>query len=446
MTAETMPTRATPTRPSMNRLIVAATIGNVLEWFDFIVYAFFAVTIAEVFFPTGDPTVSLLVTFGAFGLAYFGRPLGAIVIGGYTDRAGRKAGLLMSIALMMIGTTMMAVTPGYATIGLAAPIIITLARLVQGFSVGGEFGSAVTFLSEHGGERKGYGASWQFATAGIITFLVSAFGVALTTLLTHQQLVSWGWRVPYFFGMLVGPAGLYIRAKVVETQEFLEAEKPAAMPIADLLRRHPLAVLLAFGISIVSNSSYYILAYVPTYGIKTLHLPAYVGYVATLIGGGVLAIGAPFAGHWSDKIARPRIMVITCWLFVLTAYPAFYLMAAWPSLTALIVAVAWLNLVKAGYSGVLPSLLSEQFSVETRAIGVSLSFSIAVSIFGGLAPLVASWLIAKTGDKLSPSYYLVFTAVLSLVALMAIQRRGRRAESHGAAGLLLAGETPVEGS
>src|SRR5579863_9399023 len=176
--------------PSMRRLIVAATIGNVLEWFDFVVYTFLAVTLAEVFFPAHDPTVSLLVTFGAFGLAYFIRPLGAIVVGGYTDRAGRKAGLMLSIALMMIGTTLMALTPGYATIGIAAPIIITLARLLQGFSVGGEFGSAVSFLSEHAGARRGFSASWQFATGGMITALASLFGVALTTLLTHQQLVD----------------------------------------------------------------------------------------------------------------------------------------------------------------------------------------------------------------------------------------------------------------
>ena len=168
-----------------------------------------------------------MITFGAFGLAYFVRPLGAIVVGGFTDRAGRKAGLLLSIALMMIGTTLMAVTPGYATIGIAAPIILTLARLLQGFSVGGEFGSAVSFLAEHGGGRRGFAASWQFATGGMITVLASLFGVTLTTLLTHEQLVDWGWRIPYFFGMLVGPAGLYIRAKVVETPEFVEAEQPA---------------------------------------------------------------------------------------------------------------------------------------------------------------------------------------------------------------------------
>src|SRR5580704_16772075 len=380
MIANTAQVAVHPQPPSMRRMIVAATIGNVLEWFDFVVYGFFAVTIAEVFFPAGNPTVSLLITFGAFGLAYLVRPLGAIVVGGFTDRAGRKAGLLLSIALMMIGTTLMAVTPGYATIGLAAPILLTLSRLLQGFSVGGEFGSAVSFLAEHGGRRRGFAASWQFATGGMITVLASLFGVTLTTLLSHDQLL-----------------------------------------------RYPLEVLLSLGISIISNSSFYILAYIPTYGVKTLHLPRATGFTATLVGGIVLAIGCPLAGLWSDKMARrPQLMVVTCWLFVLTSYPAFYLMAAWPSLATCIIAVAWLQLCKAGYSGVLPSLLSELFPVETRAIGVALGYSISVSVFGGLAPLVATWLIAATGDSLSPSYYLIFTALLSLAALMAIQWRATR--------------------
>ena len=435
MTADTLPAAVLPKPPSMRRMIVAATIGNVLEWFDFVVYGFFAVTIAEVFFPTHDPTVSLLVTWGAFGLAYFVRPLGAIVVGSYTDRAGRKAGLLLSISQMMIGTTLMALTPGYATIGVAAPILITLARLLQGFSVGGEFGSVVSFLAEHAGVRRGFSASWMFATGGMITVLASLFGVTLTTLLTHQQLVDWGWRIPYIFGMLVGPAGLYLRAKIADTPEFIKAEKPETMPIADLLRRYPLESLLALGISIISNASFYILTYIPTYGVKTLHLPQATGFTATLIGGVILAIGCPFAGHWSDKLPRPLLMVITCVLFVVTPYPAFYLMATWPSLATCIIAVAWLQLVKAGYSGVLPSLMSDQFPVDTRAVGIAFGYSISVSVFGGLAPLVATWLIAQTGDPLSPSYYLIFTALLSLIALIAIGRRtARRDRTLGLAG------------
>ena len=222
---------------------------------------------------------------------------------------------------------------------------------------------------------------------------------------------------------------------MVETPEFLKAEKPATVPLRNLLRRHPLPVLLALGISIISNSSFYLLLYIPTYGVKQLHLPAYTGFVATLVGGVILAVGCPLAGHWSDKIPRPLIMVVMCSLFVLTAYPSFYLMVAWPSLVACIIAVGWLNLVKAGYSGVLPSLMAEQFPVETRAIGVSLGYSISVTIFGGFAPFIATWLIAQTGDPLSPSYYLMFTALLSLVSLMAIQwRTARRDRAFALAG------------
>jgi MHS family proline/betaine transporter-like MFS transporter len=411
-------------RPGLRRVIVAATIGNVLEWFDFLVYGFFAVYIAEVFFPATDPTVSLLITFGTFGLSYVARPLGAIIVGTYTDRAGRKAGLTLSIGLMLIGTALMVVTPGYATIGITAPIIIMAARILQGFSVGGEFGSAVAFLTEHGGDRKGFSASWQWATTGIVSVIVALFGLALTTLLTHQQLIDWGWRIPYVFGLLVGPAGLYIRARISETPEFLSAEKSPRVPISDLLGRQPVSVLLALGASIVSNSSYYLLLYIPTYGVKTLHLPAYTGFAATLVGGILLASFAVIAGHRSDKMQpRARLMLITAWLFLLTAYPCFWLMDKYPSLASCMFAVGFLNLIKGGYSGVLPSVLCEQFPVETRAVGVAFAFSVSVTIFGGFAPFFATWLIARTGDPLSPAYYLMATAFLSIIALMVIERR-----------------------
>jgi MHS family proline/betaine transporter-like MFS transporter len=337
--------------------------------------------------------------------------------------------LTLSIGLMLIGTTLMLVTPGYATIGVAAPIIITIARLLQGFSVGGEFGSAVAFLVEHGGTRRGFSASWQWATTGIVSIIVSLFGLVLTTQLSHQQLIDWGWRIPYVFGLLVGPAGLYIRSRMTETPEFLETEKAPRVPIGDLLRRHPVTLLLALGASIVSNSSYYLLLYVPTYGVKTLNLPPYTGFAATLVGGIILAVASVIAGHWSDKtVPRTRLMLITAWLFLLTAYPSFWLMDAYPSLASAMIAVGFLNLIKAGYSGVLPSVLCELFPVETRAVGVAFAFSVSVTIFGGFAPFVATWLIARTGDPLSPAYYLMVTAVLSIIALIAINRRTARAE------------------
>jgi MFS transporter, MHS family, proline/betaine transporter len=413
--------------PRLTSVIVAATIGNILEWFDFLVYGFFAATLAEVFFPVGNPTVSLLITFAAFGLSYVVRPLGAAVIGTYTDRAGRKAGLMLSIALMMIGTMLIVVTPGYATIGIAAPVIITIARLLQGFSVGGEFGSAVAFLVEHAGARKGYSASWQWSSTGIISVIVALFGLTLTTLLTHQQLVDWGWRIPYVFGLLVGPVGLYIRSRMVETPEFLGAIKSPTLPISELLHRHPMPVLLALGASIISNSSYYLLLYIPTYAVKTLHLPAYTGFAATLLGGVVLAVCSVIAGHWSDKTGRTRIMLAMAWLFAIAAYPTFWLMVAYPSLATAMFAVGFLNLIKAGYSGVLPSLLAEQFPAHSRAVGIAFSYSVSVTIFGGFAPFVATWLIAETGDPLSPSFYLMATALLSIIALLAIQRRIVRA-------------------
>ncbi len=196
------------------------------------------------------------------------------------------------------------------------------------------------------------------------------------------------------------------------------------MPIGDLLRRHPVSLLLALGASVVSNASYYLLLYIPTYGVKTLHLPAYTGFAATLLGGIILAVFSVAAGYWSDRIAsRPRIMLIAGWLFLLAAYPCFWLMDAHPSLATAMFAVGLLNLIKAGYSGVLPSVMSEQFPVETRAVGVAFSYSISVTIFGGFAPFAATWLIAHTGDPLSPSYYLMAAALLSIIALMAIQRR-----------------------
>jgi len=421
MTAEALapPVRA---RPTLTRVIVAASLGNALEWFDFLVYGYFAVTISKVFFPSGNETASLLAALGTFSVSFLMRPIGAILIGAYTDRAGRKAGLTLSILLMVVGTTMTALTPGYATIGLAAPILIFVARVLQGFSVGGEFGSAVTFLAEQTASRKGFVASWQWASTGITGALASGFGLVLTSALSPEQLVEWGWRVPFLFGILIGPVGLYIRRRLDETPEYVEI-KPTRTPARDVLRDHPLEMLLAMGASAISNSSAYIILYIPTFAMKELHLPQATGFTATLVGAVILGIASPFAGHFSDKFGRSGILTGTAWLFFLTIYPVFYLMVASPSLATAIFAAGWLSLVKAGYSGVLPSQLAELFPTQVRGIGVSLSFAVAVTIFGGFTPFVATWLIAVTGNSLSPSFYMMLTAGLSIIALLFVRRR-----------------------
>jgi MHS family proline/betaine transporter-like MFS transporter len=409
-------------KPTLTRVIVAASLGNALEWFDFLVYGYFAVTISKVFFPSANETASLLATLGTFSVSFLVRPIGAILIGAYTDRAGRKAGLTLSILLMVIGTTLTALMPGYATIGLAAPILILIARLLQGFSVGGEFGSAVTFLAEQTASRKGFVASWQWASTGITGALASGFGILLTTTLSPEQLVDWGWRVPFLFGILVGPVGLYIRRRLDETPEYVEI-KPTRTPVRDVVREHPIEVLLAMGAAVVSNSSAYIILYIPTYAMKELHLPQATGFTATFVGAVILGIVSPFAGHLSDKFGRSGLLTGTAWLFFLTTYPVFYLMVAYPSLATAIFAAGWLSLVKAGYSGVLPSQLAELFPTAVRGIGVSLSFAIAVTIFGGFTPFVATWLIAVTGNSLSPSFYIMFTAALSIIALVFVRLR-----------------------
>jgi MHS family proline/betaine transporter-like MFS transporter len=409
-------------KPTLTRVIVAASLGNALEWFDFLVYGYFAVTISKVFFPSVNETASLLATLGTFSVSFLVRPIGAILIGAYTDRAGRKAGLTLSILLMVIGTTMTALMPGYATIGLAAPILILVARLMQGFSVGGEFGSAVTFLAEQTASRKGFVASWQWASTGITGALASGFGILLTTILSPEQLIDWGWRVPFLFGILIGPVGLYIRRRLDETPEYVEI-KPTRTPVRDVVREHPIEVLLAMGAAVVSNSSAYIILYIPTYAMKELHLPQATGFTATFVGAVILGIASPLAGHLSDKFGRSGILTGTAWLFFLTTYPVFYLMAAYPSLATAVFAAGWLSLMKAGYSGVLPSQLAELFPTRVRGIGVSLSFAIAVTIFGGFTPFVATWLIAMTGNNLSPSFYIMFTAALSIIALVFVRLR-----------------------
>ncbi|MGF6480401.1 MFS transporter [Paraburkholderia sp. JPY419] len=404
------------------RAVAAASVGNALEWFDLVVYGFFAVTISKLFFPAGNDTVSLLLTLGTFGVSFFMRPLGAIVIGAYSDRAGRKAALTVSILLMMSGTLIIAILPTYQSIGLAAPLILVLARLMQGFSAGGEFGSATAFLAEHVPGRRGFYASWQMASQGLTTLLAAGFGALLTGGLSPEQLTSWGWRVPFFFGLLIGPVAFYIRARLDETPEFLAAETTRT-PLRDTFATQKLRLVIAMGVVILGTVSSYLMLFMPTYGVRQLGLAPSVAFAAIAVTGLIQMVFSPVAGHWSDLHGRTRIMLGAAVLLFVLVYPAFAFLIAHPSFGTLIVWQIVFGFLVSGYFGATPGLLSEIFPVQTRTTGMSLAYNIAVTIFGGFGPFIIAWLISVTGSKAAPSYYMMFAALLSIAALIGARRK-----------------------
>lgn len=403
-------------KPSLYKTLFATCIGNALEWFDIAVYVFFAHYISKAFFPTDDETLSLIITFSTFGLSFLIRPIGAIVLGSYADRAGRKASLLMSIALMMLGCAMIAFMPTYETIGIAAPILIILARLIQGFSAGGEFGSSTAFLVEHFPERKSFIASWQFATQGISSLLAALFGYGLSELLTEAQIYDWGWRIPFFFGLLIGPVGLYIRRHIHEPKMFNNSEK-AKSPLKEIVFFQKKLFFIAAGLMVISTAVNYMLTYIPTYSIKTLGLDASTAYRATIVSGLILTILTPLVGLWAERVGRLPLMAGSLILLVCTVYPSFWFTVNNLTPMTLIMLVAWLATLKSIYFATVPSLMADIFPIQTRATGMALSYNISVTIFGGFAPAICTMLIKVTNDSLSPSYYLVVVSFLSLFAL-----------------------------
>jgi len=408
---------APPWRP-----VISASIGNALEWFDLVVYGFFAATISKLFFPTGDDTVSLLLTLGTFGVSFFMRPLGAVVIGAYADRAGRKAALTLSILLMFAGTLMIAIVPTYGSIGLWAPAVLVVARMIQGLSAGGEFGSATAFLAEHAPKRRGFFSSWQVASQGLTTLLAAGFGAVLTGTLTPEQMAAWGWRVPFIFGLLLGPVAYYIRRNVDESPEFSSIEATAT-PLRDTFADQKERLLLAVGIVVLGTVATYLVLFMPTYGVKQLGLPASVVFAATMMVGVIQMLFSPVIGHLSDSLGRVRIMLIAAVLLLLAIYPMFALLVARPSFGTLLFVEIVLGCLMTAYFAPVPALLSELFPTQTRTTGLSLSYNTAVTIFGGFAPFILTWLISVTNDKLSPSYYLVFAAAISITALLFTRSR-----------------------
>ncbi|QIQ21386.1 MFS transporter [Zophobihabitans entericus] len=403
-------------KPSLYKTLFATCIGNALEWFDIAIYAFFASYIARAFFPVKDETLSLIITFASFGISFLIRPIGAIVLGAYADKHGRKASLLASIALMMVGSLMIATMPTFATIGIAAPILILVARLIQGFSAGGEFGSSTAFLVEHFPERKAFIASWQFATQGVSTLMAALFGLILAKTLTEAQIYDWGWRIPFIFGLLIGPVGLYIRRHIDESPTFKAAEK-SQQPLKEIVTRQKSLFFIAVGLMVISTAINYMLNYVPTYATKTLGVASSTAYTATVVAGVILTVVTPMVGLLAEKVGRLPLMVGSLVLLLVTVYPGFSLTISYLSPTSLILLIGWLALLKSVYFATVPSMMADIFPVKTRATGMALSYNVAVTVFGGFAPMICTSLISLTGSSLAPSYYLIVVGFMSLFAL-----------------------------
>lgn len=351
------------------------------------------------------------------------RPLGGIVIGAYADRAGRKKAMTLTIFLMALGCALIALAPTYAQIGVAAPLLIVLARLIQGFSAGGEVGASTTLLVEHATPaNRGYMASWQFASQGLGILLGAVVVGVLSTALTPQAMESWGWRVPFFLGMLIAPVGMYIRRHLEESLEIKDQPAHAAprrSSLSEVCGEHGRTVLAAI-LSIIGGTAaaYVVTFYMPTYAIRELGMPPPVALFGAALTG-LLSFGlAPFIGRWSDRIGRKPLIVWSRIALVLLIYPGFLWLnvSPTPAVLFLVVGALSITLVMQTVPGI--TMLPEMFPKHVRASGMSLVYSVGVALFGGFSPLISTWLLNATGNKFAPAWYLLVMTSVSLLGLI----------------------------
>jgi MHS family proline/betaine transporter-like MFS transporter len=397
--------------------VAAAVIGNVLEWYDFGVYAFVAIYISRNFFPQGNEVTALLSTFLAYGLGFLARPLGAIVIGHVGDARGRKTALLITILLMAIGTVLIGLLPTFETIGYLAPLLLVVARLLQGFSAGGEWGSSTAFIVEWApaGERGYYGS---FQQTSVVAGLLMGSGVAavLNTVMTPDDMASWGWRIPFLLGALIGPVGMYMRRTIDETPAY---RRLAATPEAAQDSTSPwLLAGRAFGFTIVWTVCFYILLnYMPTYTQKYLHLSASAALWSNTIGLFVLLAGIPVMGRLSDRVGRKPLLLACCVAYIVLPYPIFSFLVGGAPYVALVAVQMLFAVLISMFSGPGPAAIAEIFPTRTRSLWMTSGYALSVSIFGGFAPLLSVWLIDRFASPLAHTFYLIAAAIVSTVVI-----------------------------
>jgi MFS transporter, MHS family, proline/betaine transporter len=409
---------------TIRRAVVGASIGNMVEWFDFAVYGYLATYIAANFFPEGNPTANLLSTFAIFAAAFFVRPLGGLFFGPLGDKIGRQRVLATVIILMSVATFAIGLLPGYAAIGIWAPILLVAARLLQGFSAGGEFGGGATFLAEYSeDDRRGLTVSWlEFST--LIGFILgSGVVLVLNTSLGEETMTAWGWRIPFLIAGPLGIVGLYIRLRLEDTPEFRALESTgevAQSPLREAIVENWRQILQVGGLVIIQNVGFYIvLVYMQTYITEQLEYSSTSASLSTVLTLLVAMILIPPLGALSDRVGRKPLLMASCIGFAVLTYPLFLLLNA-GSLVAAILAHIALGILQALFISTSVAALTELFPTRVRYGGFSIGYNISVAIFGGSAPFLATWLISATGNPLSPAFYVIFGAVATLLTILTI--------------------------
>ncbi len=405
--------------------VAAVVIGNALEWYDFIVFGFLTVVIARLFFPAEDQYSGLLLTTATFGVGFFMRPVGGVMLGLYADRYGRKAALQVIIALMTLAMAMITFAPPRAAIGVAAPLIIVLARLLQGFATGGEYAIATAFLVESApAHQRGLYGSLQQVGLSLAALGGSLAGMFVTMGLTPEQLDSWGWRLPFALGLLIGPVGIWVRRHLQDPAEFLAAQRlqPVRTPLWMVVRVHLRAVLVTFGLVICGTITYYIvLVYMPTFAKTQLGIPLAEAFTAQVIALLLLTAVIPLVGAWSDRVGRRVPMLLGSVAFLVLLVPLFSWLHAAPSWGRLVLVQSTLCAVIGVFYGPLAAAVTEQFPTGVRATGLSLAYNLAVMLFGGFAQFFVTWLINLTGQPIAAAYYVLFGASVGLVATLCMR-------------------------
>jgi MHS family proline/betaine transporter-like MFS transporter len=410
--------------------IVSCSLGQMFEVFDFLMFGLFAGQIGRAFFPNADPSISLLSSLATFGAGFLMRPLGALVLGYFGDRYGRKHALAASIALMAAATGLTGLVPSYAAVGVTGSILLVACRLLQGFSMGGEWGGAATFLSEHApASRRGLVGSFQAVGGGIAALVASLTAAVLHSSLDENSLNTWGWRVPFIVGSFLGPFALYLRTRVPETPAFtriMAAHEAIRVPLKKLFAQHGGALATAIGISAISVTLQYMyVVFLPTYATQTLKIDQQAAFYTSAIGSVINISLLPVMGALSDRIGR-RVMILGCaFLSFATTYPLFVLLVHFPSPTGLLAVQVASNIIQPIFTGAITAILAELFVTKVRYTALSLSYAISVITFGGFSPFIATFLVRTTGDLLSPAYLVMGVALISGVAAMFVKERGR---------------------